>query len=399
MPPVSQLIQPLQDDDQLFFIHIPKTAGTTFNDILHTRYLEKDICPIAWPYSDLLDIKDELPGYKLIRGHFPYYLVNHLPKMPVCVTFLREPIARTLSFFDQAQRRSDFPSYDRIKDLSFEEFLQTEKLLKQFSNTQTIYFCKDTTQQSGDLDLQLARRNLASLPFIGITEEFDRSMELFTYTFGLTSIPQFQNKNISPRRKKRADVMENYQDVLEKYNREDLDLYEFGRQLFEQRYQTMQDEKRAGAVPASPLPRRDSIYTTLTQVDPGAGWYRGTYNDQKGPIRWTGPASVASLTLKPLKAGRQYVIRFRVIRQIVQHAVETLSLTANGISISLTRHEEAYNNYQFEGVLPLAVSDNPTNTRLEFHIPATTSPAEVEASSTDTRQLGIQIQWVHIYPR
>jgi hypothetical protein len=98
--------QPLHEDEQLFYLHIPKCAGLTFIGIMDSRYTRDEICPVHRFFADLkaqIPV-DELAKYKFIRGHFPYDLVHLLPRKPRMITFLRHPVTHLLSTLDHLQR-------------------------------------------------------------------------------------------------------------------------------------------------------------------------------------------------------------------------------------------------------------------------------------------------------
>jgi hypothetical protein len=60
----------LSPRDRLYFLHIPKTAGTTLKPILDARFDEAEICP-AELWRDLIKLPwDAIPGYRFFRGHF-----------------------------------------------------------------------------------------------------------------------------------------------------------------------------------------------------------------------------------------------------------------------------------------------------------------------------------------
>jgi hypothetical protein len=155
----SQLI----DTNRLFFIHIPKAAGTTFIGILDTRFAINDICPIHWPYEKLIqEIPDEkLAQYKFIRGHFPYALVDRLPQRPVCISLLREPVVRFISEFEQLQKEPLHHLHDELKQLTLAECLKHPHLVSYMANKATRYLGGEPTSvplwvQKPNFDLPLS---------------------------------------------------------------------------------------------------------------------------------------------------------------------------------------------------------------------------------------------------
>jgi hypothetical protein len=64
------LKKPLLENEQLFFIHIPKCAGTTFINILDQRFIDTEILPVHYDLKKLQDrLTDEtLAGYRFLRA-------------------------------------------------------------------------------------------------------------------------------------------------------------------------------------------------------------------------------------------------------------------------------------------------------------------------------------------
>lgn len=91
----------------LYFLHIPKTSGTTLTAYLDAQFRSCDVLgPKVWsqhlaelgpvgrsPFTKSMREK------KLIRGHFGRGVWRELEATPAVVTMLREPVERTISLF------------------------------------------------------------------------------------------------------------------------------------------------------------------------------------------------------------------------------------------------------------------------------------------------------------
>src|SRR5262252_5423022 len=95
------------------FLHIPKTGGTTLQDILRSSYPRDQVCTFKDPNreSEIENFKRLRPKkrerYRLIQGHLSFGFHRHLPGNSIYVTLLREPIARVLSFYYYAKSQPD----------------------------------------------------------------------------------------------------------------------------------------------------------------------------------------------------------------------------------------------------------------------------------------------------
>ena len=99
----SKLVYKLQNDDILYFLHIPKTAGTTFISIIDEHFDYESIFP-GQRWDQLLPkLPINFSKYRLVRGHFGYGIRQLLPKKPVYITMLRNPIEMVPSYHLQIQ--------------------------------------------------------------------------------------------------------------------------------------------------------------------------------------------------------------------------------------------------------------------------------------------------------
>jgi hypothetical protein len=243
------------------FVHIPKTAGMTMRAILEQKFKKDKICPFTI-YQDLVTApREELDKYLLFRGHFPYDILDCLLNEPfVCITILREPVARYYSYYKFMKNRPDIQqsSYlaneiPLIRKMDFGQFTASTKmaLVRDGLNQQCHYLGRETPasitlpyvdkkKQPKPEEIERAKSRLANMEAFGLAERFQDSLFLLSFTFGWEPIMDTLVINASGKADP-AEISEETQALVEEKNRPDVELYKFAQTLFETKYQNMLD--------------------------------------------------------------------------------------------------------------------------------------------------------------
>jgi hypothetical protein len=398
---LDYLKQPLHEDEQLYFIHVPKCAGTSFISLVDERYVIDEIIPTHYDIKKLKnEITDEqLAGYRFIRGHLPYDLVvPRLPRQPRIITFLREPITRLISNFQMRQRVSDplVGLQSTLNNISLEEFLNQPDLVRIFANraTRLIGGMKKLSTGERVPNLELAKERLSDFDFVGIVEHFNDSLELFCHIFDFPPVHSQRNLNISPNREARSEIAAQVLERIAEVEQADIELYKLGVQLFEKQYSQMQKELAAGieknAVERSN--RLGAMRIDFGRVDPGSGWHVGERSPKYGVVRWSGPETVSYL--RPLLApGQSYEIRFRVLRAVARDVLESLRLEVNGHNIPLKKHAAGlWGGAILDGSIPkdILIGDSPAE--FAFIVNRTASMSQIPDSLRRFRRMILRMQ-------
>jgi hypothetical protein len=381
-------------DEQLYFIHVPKCAGTSFISLVDERYVIDQIIPTHYDLKMLQErITDEqLASYRFIRGHLPYdMVVPRLPKHPRIITFLREPVIRLISNFNMRQRVSDPLQglQSTFQSLTLEEFLCRKDLMAIFSNRATRLIAGNTVGRDGEEipNLELAKKRLAEFDFVGIVENYDDSLNLFCYVFGFPPIQGNRVLNVSPDREKRKEISQATMDRIAETEWADIELYKFGRELFDRQFNGMAQEISEGF--KYPAPQRISdMDFDFSLVEPGLGWHVAERHPQFGVIRWSGPDTVSHLRY-PLNTDRDLILKFDILQSIAPDVLDSLVVRVNGVAVPLAKHQEG-GQIHFETRLSrdlLPASDGMT--RLSFEVNRTVCPKDVDAQNSDARHLGL----------
>ena len=421
------LKKPLLEEEQLFFMHIPKTAGTSLITLLDQLFLAEEICPIHEGYKNFLSFSSgERNRFKFIRGHFPYKLMLDLKHSPRTITFLRDPIDRTLSAMNHHYRlEKQGMSYfsETIGDISFAEFLEHPEFGKAVSNVALEYLNDMIGKHPHKTpSLSLAKERLETFDVIGVLEQLNKSLELMAYTFAFSPIVYMPFANVAPNRSRRSRIDQEIIDRIIELNRDEIELYEYALKLIEERSARMEDEQlqESSPTPAKTSPRNRVF--NFERVDPGRGWHIGKKSSKHGITRWSGPETTSYLNFH-LTADRAYAVRFRVLRAAAPDILESLSLEVNGKKIPLKIYPDGNQGAViFEGKIPKKILSSDSYAELAFKVNRTIEYKQIQnlgiclyeigqkivrrllknrnfaINKVEYHQIGLLYHWLQIYP-
>lgn len=252
-------------DDQtcpLYFLHIPKTGGTTFQTFLVSHFVDENVCP-AHLWNQLLKLSPtQIEQYSLIRGHFYSYLFRYISCPLRYLTLLRDPAERAISHYGHIMRHPDHYLHLRARELNdFGAYLRDPILATTVTNFQvrSLTFDHDpvaiastlsvdelaaldlerqleaSTPRKADEDmLELAKHRLSQMCFVGISERMDDSILLLCKKLAWQKPEQVESHNINPARLRRSDISRTDLEYLMKINQADYELYEYANRLLTQ---------------------------------------------------------------------------------------------------------------------------------------------------------------------
>ena len=247
----------------ILFHHIPKTAGSTFRAILESLFLNEEVCHAEIPEELTMLTAKELNSFKLFAGHFSYEVNERLLSESIWITFLRNPIDRIVSYFNNmtdperipdswVERFHNRPDWQEflmeIRKMSLHEFIlsKNQKATKITANRQTQAFLPDEVRLGVDdwsqynLEIiKLAKHNLREhFTFVGIQEYFDLSLDLFSMTFSLNPISaEHYTTNLNTKKSRGVgyEIEPHVLALIKEKNTMDIELYEYAKELFFER--------------------------------------------------------------------------------------------------------------------------------------------------------------------
>jgi hypothetical protein len=229
----------------VIFLHIPKTAGTTFHTILRKQYGQSSTAAVrAFTQEDLKDRLDALKAktdgaksLEVVSGHMIFGAHRHLSSSFRYLTFMREPVSRVISDYYYVQRTPDHDFYDPVVTESYSLADYVESGITIYTdNVQTRMIAgvgRDLAfGECTDDVLNQALENLDEhFAGVGITERFDESITLIQRKLGW-SVPMYKTRNRTKKRPDREDISESTRSLIREHNALDIELYNEAEERF-----------------------------------------------------------------------------------------------------------------------------------------------------------------------
>ncbi|MCC5785592.1 MAG: sulfotransferase family 2 domain-containing protein [Phycisphaerales bacterium] len=238
----------------LIHLHIPKNAGTTLSRMIKlrlitrppTRLIHHDLVlgyyNVAGLDQRLQAIADLSPSkqrkVKFFEAHCAYGVHERLPEPSHYMTFLREPVDRTLSAFSHCKKQGHIP-----QDMPLEQFVSElpANPVWQTDNAQVRYLAGENglidTRPVGEVDramLDLAKERLDDMFFVGLMERFDESVILLGRKLGWSRLA-YGRSNVNPDRARADEIDADTRELIERHNLLDTELYQHAEELFNRR--------------------------------------------------------------------------------------------------------------------------------------------------------------------
>ncbi len=231
-------------NETLIFLHIPKAGGSTISKILEQRYSRAETLTLDDRDRQIAQLK-ALPAaqrgqYRLIQGHLFFGLHRFIPGATTYITFLRRPVERVLSFYYYARSTPDHYLYPLLATERLDlKTLLARDLTLELRNEQTRLLAGDEWEDPQRIvtraALELAKANLRThFRVVGLLEEFDASLLLLRRAFGW-HLPFYVKENVTKEKPDETSLNAETRRLVEDANSLDLELYEYARNLFDER--------------------------------------------------------------------------------------------------------------------------------------------------------------------
>jgi hypothetical protein len=385
--------------EPLFFMHIPKTAGTSMRLFLETQYADRDIC-LDEGWHSLANL-DQISGKSLIRGHFQYNLRQALASNCKVLTVLRDPIARTLSSLKHLQRDATFaPEHSLTTGKTLGQIIRMPEVMRTQRNIHAAYLCASTpparvlellreqpSAGATDLDpaasIELAYERLHAIELLATVEELPLDLQGFCEQMNFHPASYFPFVNEAPGTSRAApNLLPEEMDILRAYNDVDLKIYDYARKLV--RFRRFENAMKRLLEHGTYQVMAGDFELDLGNVIPGSGWHLPE-RDGDAVWRWTGPGDYFTLEV-PLQTTCNYEVSLRFNGQD-DFAEQDFRVSVNGVEVE-RRFDRQFKAYIASFIIPrAAIEAGGGFCQIVF-------TAKTKIPAGDTRSLGVAVRHI-----
>ncbi len=189
---------------KVFFLTVPKCAGTSVAAYLTSLFSDEEICPAPWA-----GIWNHRPAavdhYRLFQGHFDHDFIDEFQGPKIKLTILREPCSRLVSLYDFWRSYSweyilkELPPPPTngpavAKSSNFTDFLRTTNSFARShiynsAARQILGAGFEELAHNEDAVIEKCLCRIETFDWVGITEDFNRSMHALSILLGAPEMP------------------------------------------------------------------------------------------------------------------------------------------------------------------------------------------------------------------
>ena len=226
------------------FLHVPKTAGSSVYSILRTLLKPTELLKLH-PNGEMLGRIRALPPshrarLKVLYGHVDVHVTRQVVPLQRCVTLLRDPVQRIVSYYAFVKHMDRGAHSDLARRASITQWIDALRLpetdngmVRRFSGALHEAGIGGCTRQM----LERAKANLAQFAVVGLTDRFDEFYALLASRLG-QPMRTYVAEKVNAHRPRIDQLDRRTLAEIERRNALDRELYRFGTELFAQQLST-----------------------------------------------------------------------------------------------------------------------------------------------------------------
>lgn len=224
---------------EIVFVHIPKTAGTSFRTALCRGFAEDKVSPAFAASAITEDDRTRLAAYRVVSGHISMTDVQRCFPQARLLTILRDPVDRCLSWYYYARRLDGVsdPEVRAAQTHDVHTFFDIDRkvLFKNIFNRQVRQLGDHVLNTEVDLEaaLQRAKQALAAAAWVGIQERIGTDLARLSTVVPEMAGIRLEAENVTAERRSLIDLDDALIEKIASWNRYDLELYNYAAALSE----------------------------------------------------------------------------------------------------------------------------------------------------------------------
>jgi hypothetical protein len=230
--------QPIENGTAPFFRACAETAGSSLYSIFRTTLKPPELLKLHPNPETLARIralpKSHATRLRVLYGHVDVRLAEQLVPLRQCITLLRDPVDRVVSYYAFAKHMDSGPHSELARRTSITQWIDALRLpetdngmVRRFSGSLHDTGTGGCTRQM----LERAKTNLAQFALVGLTDRFDQFYALLSKRLGLPMRTYVMAK-VNAKRPRFAQLHAHILAELEQRNVLDRELYRFAEELF-----------------------------------------------------------------------------------------------------------------------------------------------------------------------
>lgn len=222
-------------EKHITFLHIPRTAGSSFRWASASQYGNEQIGLIHPGYYTEEQVVENQSQFKLITGHFDMcaQFIRGMREKSNLITILREPLHRFLSFYYYGSNMPSYEDHENMKIQKLEDIINDSN----YTHHNDMCYIISGADHGDSVEAAYSRAcdNLENIvTLFGFTELYPEMLAIMYRRFNWNGVVVKQAEYV-PGVPRPNDLPVDLLKTLTKHNEADISLYKFALDLYETR--------------------------------------------------------------------------------------------------------------------------------------------------------------------